>query len=265
MPISVRAPPAHEPPYAAAPSRCTSSRIGNALVDVLSHAPTRRSSTPTSSTRGAMVMVDLERAEAVYARSPAGAGDLGRLRGQHRRRARVVRRQRRVHRPGARRPARQGLHPRPAVAWACSSTSPAATAGPATGRCLVVVTPDAAAHAVNTYLGASSELGPDDVDPELIAAAQVTYLEGYLWDQPAAKEAIRKAAATRPHDRPATVALTLSDPFCVDRHRDEFLRPRRERRRHRCSPTTTRSAPSTRSTSSTRPSTTSAGTARSPR
>ena len=97
---------------------------------------------------------------------------------------------------------------------------PPATSGPATGRCLVMVTPDAQ-RTQCTYLGASSFLGPEDVDAAVVARAQVTYLEGYLWDQPPAKDAIRHAAASaRGADR--LVALTLSDPFCVDRHRDEF-------------------------------------------
>jgi len=69
----------------------------------------------------------------------------------------------------------------------------AATAGPATARCLVLVTPDGE-RTLNTYLGASTGLGPDDVDEDMVAAARVTYLEGYLWDPPHAKEAFRKAA-----------------------------------------------------------------------
>ncbi len=97
---------------------------------------------------------------------------------------------------------------------------PPATAGPATGRCLVMVTPDAQ-RTQCTYLGASTFIGPEDVDPAVVARAQVTYLEGYLWDQPPAKNAIRKAAAAA-RDAGRRVALTLSDPFCVDRHRSEF-------------------------------------------
>jgi sugar/nucleoside kinase (ribokinase family) len=97
---------------------------------------------------------------------------------------------------------------------------PPATAGPATGRCLVMVTPDAQ-RTQCTYLGASTFIGPEDVDPAVVARAQVTYLEGYLWDQPPAKDAIRKAAATA-RDAGRRVALTLSDPFCVERHRAEF-------------------------------------------
>jgi sugar/nucleoside kinase (ribokinase family) len=94
------------------------------------------------------------------------------------------------------------------------------TDGPSTARCLIVVTPDAQ-RTMNTYLGACVELGPDDIDPELIASAQVTYLEGYLFDPPRAKEAFRKAAKIA-HDAGRKVALSLSDPFCVDRYRAEF-------------------------------------------
>lgn len=96
-----------------------------------------------------------------------------------------------------------------------------ATSGTPTGRCLVVVTPDAQ-RTMHTYLGAGLELTPDDVDPDLVAAAQVTFLEGYLWDPPLAKEAFLKAARiARQSGR--RVSLTLSDTFCVARHRAEFL------------------------------------------
>ena len=98
--------------------------------------------------------------------------------------------------------------------------SPAATDGPTTGRCLIVVTPDAQ-RTMNTYLGASAFLGPEDVDADLVAAAKVVYLEGYLWDRPEAKEAYRKAARIA-HEAGNEVSLTLSDSFCVDRHRPEW-------------------------------------------
>ncbi len=93
--------------------------------------------------------------------------------------------------------------------------------GEPSGRCLIVVTPDAQ-RTMNTYLGASAQLGPADVDHELVARAQVLYLEGYLWDEPDAKDAYRLAARTA-HDAGNRVAFTLSDAFCVDRHRAEFL------------------------------------------
>ncbi|MEH6525737.1 MAG: adenosine kinase [Sneathiella sp.] len=94
------------------------------------------------------------------------------------------------------------------------------TNGAATARCLVLVTPDAH-RTMNTYLGACIELGPDDIDPEMIASSKVTYMEGYLWDPEQGKEAFRKAAAIS-HAAGQQVALTLSDSFCVDRYRDEF-------------------------------------------
>ena len=90
-----------------------------------------------------------------------------------------------------------------------------------TARCFVIVTPDAQ-RTMSTYLGACVELGPEDVDETLIASAHITYLEGYLWDPPGGKAAFRKAHEIA-HANGRRVALTLSDPFCVERYRDEFL------------------------------------------
>ena len=98
-------------------------------------------------------------------------------------------------------------------------TAPAPRGAP-TARCLIFVTPDAQ-RTMQTYLGASVDLSPEDIEPKRIAAAKITYLEGYLWDPPAAKEAFRKAAHAANAAR-RLVALTLSDPFCVARHRAEF-------------------------------------------
>ena len=98
---------------------------------------------------------------------------------------------------------------------------PPATDGSPTGRCLVIVAADAD-RTMCTYLGAGAEIDPRDVDEERIASAQITYLEGYLWDEDVAKDAIRRAASFA-RDAGRRVALTLSDPFCVDRHRAEFL------------------------------------------
>jgi len=92
--------------------------------------------------------------------------------------------------------------------------------GVPTGRCLVIVTPDAE-RSMCTHLGAANRLGPEIVDEAVVAGAAVTYLEGYLWDQPQAKDAIRRAAELA-HRADRRVALTLSDPFCVERHRAEF-------------------------------------------
>ena len=99
--------------------------------------------------------------------------------------------------------------------------TPPATSGAGTARCLVLVTDDAE-RTMNTYLGACVGLETKDVDVDLIRAAQVTYLEGYLWDPPSAKSAFRKAMQIA-HGAQRLVALTLSDPFCVDRYRTEFV------------------------------------------
>jgi sugar/nucleoside kinase (ribokinase family) len=99
-------------------------------------------------------------------------------------------------------------------------TTPPATAGPSTGRCLIVVTPDAQ-RTMSTYLGASSRLNPTDIDKQAIEGARIVYLEGYLFDPPEAQEAFRTAANIA-HAAGRKVALTLSDPFCVDRHRQAF-------------------------------------------
>ncbi len=93
--------------------------------------------------------------------------------------------------------------------------------GPQTARCMVVVTPDGQ-RTMSTFLGASALLGPDDILEDEIANAGITYLEGYLWDRPEAKEAFRKAAGLAARNG-RKVALTLSDSFCVDRHRVSFL------------------------------------------
>jgi sugar/nucleoside kinase (ribokinase family) len=93
--------------------------------------------------------------------------------------------------------------------------------GPATGCSYILVTPDGE-RTMNTYLGAAQNLMPDDIDPAQIAAATMVYLEGYLWDPQNAKEAFLKAS-TIAHGAGRQVALTLSDSFCVDRYRGEFL------------------------------------------
>ncbi len=93
--------------------------------------------------------------------------------------------------------------------------------GAATGRCLIFVTPDAQ-RTMQTFLGAGGELGPEDVDIAVVASSKVLYLEGYLWDQPRAMEAFLKAARAAA-GAGRKVAFTLSDPFCVDRHRAAFL------------------------------------------
>jgi sugar/nucleoside kinase (ribokinase family) len=193
--------------------------LGNALVDVLSHEADGFL-TEHGLVRGAMDLIDTERAELLYAAmGPAteisggsaantmvGISSLGGS-------AAFVGRVRddtlgKVFAHDIR------------AAGVEFVTAPASDGLP-TGRCLIVVTPDAE-RTLNTYLGAAAEFGPEDVAPEVVAGAQVTYLEGYLWDQPRAKEAFRHAARLA-HEAGRRVALTLSDGFCVDRHRADFI------------------------------------------
>jgi len=100
-------------------------------------------------------------------------------------------------------------------------TTPLGARGAATASSLIAVTGDGQ-RSMNTYLGACREMTPDDVFPHEIAAAEITYIEGYLWDEPAAKDASRKAMKAA-HEAGKKIALTLSDSFCVGRFRDEFL------------------------------------------
>jgi sugar/nucleoside kinase (ribokinase family) len=95
-----------------------------------------------------------------------------------------------------------------------------ATSGPPTARCLILVTPDAQ-RSMSTFLGASQNLTPDDVDPAFLRTAKAVYLEGYLWDPPDAKHAFRKAMDIAKGAR-SKVAFSLSDPFCVARYRAEL-------------------------------------------
>jgi sugar/nucleoside kinase (ribokinase family) len=192
--------------------------IGNAIVDVLSHAETaflERVGLP----KGTMTLIDGARAEALYAdmgpgvevsggsaaNSMAGLAALGG-------RAAFIGKVRADQLGGIFR------HDIRAAGVAFDTT--AATEGAPTARCLIFVTSDAQ-RTMGTFLGASVDLGPEDVDEDLIARAKVTYLEGYLWDKPRAKEAFLKAAEVA-HGAGRKVALSLSDPFCVERHRAEF-------------------------------------------
>lgn len=193
--------------------------IGNALVDVLTHE-SDEFVLEHGLNRGTMTLVDMERAEALYSVMGAGlemsggsagntATGLASLGGSAAFVGKVFDDQ-----LGA-------VFAHDIRATGVEFTTPPATSGPPTGRCLIVVTDDAN-RTMNTYLGASSRLTPDDLDEAQIARAQVTFLEGYLWDLPEAKEAFR-AAARMAHRAGNRVALTLSDPFCVDRHRREWL------------------------------------------
>ncbi len=192
--------------------------IGNAIVDVISQA-TDAFLDQQRLTKGAMRLVDAREAEALYAamgpgiemsggsagNTMAGIAALG-GRGAY------------IGKVAADELGRVFAHDIRAAG--VHFATDAATGGAPTARCLILVTPDAQ-RTMNTFLGACVELGPDDIDAELVRASQVTYLEGYLWDPPAAKEAFLKAAGLA-HEAGRKVALSLSDAFCVGRHRESF-------------------------------------------
>ncbi len=192
--------------------------IGNAIVDVIAHADDAFLA-QEALVKGTMTLIDAERAEALYAmmgpaievsggsvgNTMAGLASLG-GRGAY---------------IGKVRDDFLGeVYRHDITAIGVRFETPAATTGPGTARCLILVTPDGQ-RTMNTYLGACADLGPADIDPDVIAAAQITYLEGYLFDPPLAQEAFRKAAAIA-HAAGRKVALSLSDPFCVGRHRAAF-------------------------------------------
>jgi adenosine kinase len=106
--------------------------------------------------------------------------------------------------------------------------TPFASEGSASARCLIFVTPDGQ-RTMNTFLGAAQNLTIKDVDEKMVSSAAITYLEGYLWDPPEAKAAFLKASEIA-HAAQRKIALSLSDAFCVDRYRDEFLNLIRERK-----------------------------------
>ena len=192
--------------------------IGNALVDVLSQASDAFLHAQ-GLTKGAMQLVDEARARELYAAmGPAmevsGGSAANTIVG-------VASFGGRAHYVGKVRDDQLGevfSHDLRSVGVGYSTS--AATTGPSTGRCLIVVTPDAQ-RTLTTFLGASVQLGPADVDKSLIERAGILYLEGYLFDPPQAQQAFH-AAAGLAHAAGAKVALTLSDPFCVDRHRAAF-------------------------------------------
>jgi len=193
--------------------------IGNAIVDVL--APAEDSFIEAEGlTKGSMTLVDAEQATALYgkmgpareisggsvANSCAGVASFG---GKAAYIGRVCDDQlgnvfvHDLRATGVDFPSKRG-----------------APSGPSTAHCLILVTPDAQ-RTMSTYLGACVELGPEDVDPSLFSEAKITYLEGYLWDPPRAKQAMQKAADAA-QAAGGKVALSLSDAFCVQRHRESF-------------------------------------------
>ena len=193
--------------------------IGNAIVDVLSHTEDAEL-TRLGLTKGSMRLIDAHEANALYGRigpavecsggsaanTIAGVASLGGS-------AAYIGK---VQADQLGDVFRHDLR-----ALGVTFDTPPATDGPSTARCFVLVTPDGQ-RTMQTFLGVSVELRSDDIAPDLIVRSQITYLEGYLYDPPAAQQAFVKAARVA-HEAQRRVALTLSDSFCVERHRAAFL------------------------------------------
>src|SRR5688500_10930452 len=189
--------------------------IGNALVDVLAHADDDFLS-GRGIEKGSMRLIDAAQAEALYsemgpavecsggsaANTVAGIASLGGKAGF-------------IGKVADDQLGKIFRHDITALGVEFT-TKPGKKSDP-TGRCLVFVTPDAQ-RTMQTFLGSAGQVSPADVDADMIKRAQVTYFEGYLWDAPPAKQAYLKAADIA-HDAGKKVSLTLSDKFCVDRHR----------------------------------------------
>ena len=192
--------------------------IGNALVDVIAHAEDRFI-TRHALVKGSMTLIDTDRALELYralgsaiemsggsaANTMTGVASFGGRAGY-------------IGKVSADELGDVFAHDLRAVGVRFKAGDK--NSGIPTGRCIIVVTPDAE-RTMNTYLGASSRLNEDDLDEGMIAAGKVLYMEGYLFDRTEAKQAFRRAAEVA-HDHGRQVSLTLSDSFCVDRHRSDF-------------------------------------------
>ncbi len=193
--------------------------IGNAIVDVLVH--TKESFLNEQSLeKGSMTLIDEQQAEILYSsigpglESSGGSAantlaSLAQLGGQAGFIGRV------------RKDQLGEIFTHDITAAGATFETPAAFTGPSTARCLIFVTPDAQ-RTMCTYLGASVLLEPEDLDLTMVRETKVLYLEGYLWDNPAAKRAFI-AAAEECKQSGGKVSLSLSDSFCVDRHRESFI------------------------------------------
>ena len=192
--------------------------IGNAIVDVLAREEDGFLA-QHGMQRGAMNLIDAAKAEAIYGGMGPGVESSGGSAGN-------------TCAVAAALGARVGFLGKVAddelgrtfghdirAAGVAFPTAPLSGGAP-TARCLILVAPDGQ-RTMNTFLGACVHFGEDDVDEAAVASAAVTYLEGYLFDPPAAQAAFRRAAAIA-HGAGRKIALTLSDPFCVGRHRDAF-------------------------------------------
>jgi sugar/nucleoside kinase (ribokinase family) len=192
--------------------------IGNAIVDVIARADEAFLTTHALN-KGAMTLIDEARAEQLYAAMGPGVEISGGSCGNTM--AGVASFGGKGAYIGKVRNDQLGAvfaHDLRATGVAFNTVQ--ATEGPATARCLILVTPDAQ-RTMNTYLGACTKLGPTDIDVKVVQSAKVTYVEGYLWDPPEAKRAVLKAFDAA-HAAGKLVSLTLSDAFCVSRYRAEF-------------------------------------------
>lgn len=192
--------------------------IGNAIVDVLAHA-TDEFLQAEKIAKGGMTLIDEARADALYAKmgqaieasggsaanTVAGYASLG---------------GKAAYMGKVRNDQLGKIFRHDMQALGVTFITPPAESGPTTARCLVLVTPDAQ-RSMNTFLGASVNFGEKDIDPALIKAAEITYLEGYLFDKPEAQLAFFEAVRIAGQAGRKT-AITLSDTFCVDRHREAF-------------------------------------------
>ncbi|WP_205574590.1 adenosine kinase [Indioceanicola profundi] len=193
--------------------------IGNAIVDVISQT-TDEFLAQNGLVKSGMALIDTAQAEALYAKMGPGlemsGGSAGNtmagiavLGGKGAFIGKVANDQ------------LGGVYRHDIRAVGVTFDTPDLTDGTPTGRCLILVTPDGH-RTMNTFLGACQQLTPDDIDDDTIRDSQVTYLEGYLWDPPPAKEAFLKAARIA-HEAGRKVSLSLSDAFCVHRHHESFL------------------------------------------
>lgn len=193
--------------------------IGNAIVDILAQVP-ESFLTKHNLVKGSMALIDQQMAEALYETIPqaveasggsaantiAGISSLG---GKTAYIGKVKNDQ------------LGGIFAHDIRSLGVHFDTDYAEAGASTARCFVVITPDAQ-RTMSTYLGVAGNITNDDMDAEVIASSRLIYIEGYLWDEPTTIKAIKHAISiSKKHHR--QVAFSLSDSFCVDRHRDEFL------------------------------------------
>ncbi len=194
--------------------------VGNAIVDILAEADDDFLAAEAVA-KGGMTLIDADRAASLYSRMPAGIEMSGGSAANTM--AGVASLGGRCAYIGKVADDQLGeVFAHDIRAAGVAYATPKLVGGAPTARCLILITPDAQ-RSMSTFLGASPFLDSSDIDAELIASAQMTYLEGYLFDRPEAKAAFF-ASADIAHSAGRKVALTLSDTFCVERHHAEFTR-----------------------------------------